>query len=258
MEQIIYTGAFRFPDQDAAAARVLGVGKGLRNAGYDVEFAGWEAQERDEDRLNEDSYAYEGFPYKSQNEMRQQQLSPIKRLFRYLSTGSNTLKWLAQKELKKVSVIIAYNGNSIFLLRLHSFCKKRGIRLIIDCTEWYAPNHLVGGSFGIVRLDNEIRMRLINTRINWMIPISSYLEKYYARRGGSVLRIPPLVDMSDTKWIVPQNSKVAGGPLCLVYAGIPAKKDLLGNILRGLCTLRKNGVIIELHLVGPSRKEVSE
>jgi glycosyltransferase involved in cell wall biosynthesis len=257
MTKIIYTGAFRFPDQDAAAARVLGIGKALRMAGHDVEFAGWEEQESEVDRQSDGSYAYEGFSYKSQDEFRQQQLSPVKRLFRYLSAGANTLRWLSKKDLKDVSVIIAYHGNSIFLLRLHSFCKKHGIRLIVDCTEWYAPSHLVGGSFGIVRLDNEIRMRLINTRIGWLIPISSYLEKYYARRGGCVFRMPPLVDMSDAKWFITENIRASGGPLRLVYAGTPAKKDLLGNVLRGLCTLRKEGILVELQLVGPSREDVA-
>jgi len=256
INHILYCGSFRFPDGDAAAARVLGIGKALRMSGYDVEFAGWEEQESEVDSQSDGSYAYEGFSYKSQDEFRQQQLSPVKRLFRYLSAGANTLRWLSKKELKDVSVIIAYHGNSIFLLRLHSFCKKHGIRLIVDCTEWYAPNHLVGGSFGIVRLDNEIRMRWINTRIGWLIPISSYLEKYYASRGGCVLRMPPLVDMSEAKWLVTENFRESGGPLRLVYAGTPAKKDLLGNVLRGLCSLKKEGICVELDLVGPSREAV--
>jgi len=50
LRKIIYTGAFKFPDGAAAAARVLGVGKALREIGYEVEFAGWEKEEREEDR----------------------------------------------------------------------------------------------------------------------------------------------------------------------------------------------------------------
>lgn len=259
MTKIIYTGSFRFPDGDAAAARVLGIGKALRAAGHEVVFAGWEECEREQDCQPDDSFIYEGFPYRSQADIRHQQLAPVQRLTRYVFSGSNTIRWLNSQDMRGISAIIVYGGGSLFLSRLASFCKARSMKLIVDCTEWYDPSHLVGGRFGLVRLDNEIRMRLINSWIGWILPISSFLENYYSLKGCRVLRIPPLVDLNDSKWLI-LNSVVPSSPnkLLLAYAGTPAKKDLLGNALRGLAILKDERISVELHLIGPTHQSAAE
>ena len=258
MKKIIYTGAFNFPDGDAAAARVLGIGKALRDVGYEVEFSGWEEHGREEDRQLSNRFVYDGFFYTSQADLRHQQLPPIRRLLRYVLAGKNTINWLNSEDTTGVSAIIAYHGGSLFLLRLAALCRQRGIKLLVDCTEWYEPSHLVGGRFGLVRLDNEIRMRFINSRIGCILPISSYLENYYSTRGCHVLRVPPLVDMAESKWLIPSQLVPPGQRnLRLVYAGTPAKKDLLGSAIRGLAILKCEGITVELHLIGPSRQAVA-
>jgi glycosyltransferase involved in cell wall biosynthesis len=257
LTKIIYTGAFRFPEGDAAAARVLGIGKALRAAGHEVVFAGWEEREREQDRQSDGRFIYHGFSYESQADLRHQQVSPIRRLIRYVFAGGNTLKWLHSKYLNDITAIIAYHGGSLFLLRLATFCRLRRIKLIVDCTEWYDPSHLVGGRFGLVRLDDEIRIRLINSWIDWLLPISSYLESYYSTKGCRVLRVPPLVDLTDSKWLISDNIVSSSQiRLRLAYAGTPGKKDLLGNALRGLSILKGEGVPVELHLIGPSLEDV--
>ena len=70
--------------------------------------------------------------------------------------------------------------------------------------------------------------------------------------------MPPLVDLDEEKWHQNQLLPADGNNLQIVYAGTPGKKDLLGNALRGLNTLRDEGFLVKLHLVGPSREEVSE
>lgn len=259
MKKIIYTGAFRFPDGDAAAARVLGVGKALRAAGYEVVFAGWEEHEREQDRRPDGRYVYEDFEYSSQADLRSKTLSPLKRLLGYLFAGENTLKWLGSADLEGVEAVIAYHGRSIFLSRLASFCKARNIKLITDCTEWYDAAHLVGGRFGLVRADEELRMRYQNVKIGKVLAVSSYLEKYYSRKGCAVLRVPPLIDLDEAKWSLPDGSGRSGqSGLKLTYAGTPAKKDLLGNVLRGLRILKREGITVELNLIGPTRQAVVE
>ena len=259
MKKIIYTGAFRFPDGDAAAARVLGVGKALRDAGYEVVFAGWEEHEREQDRRPDGRYAYEGFHYKSQADLRSKPLSPIKRLIRYLYAGENTLNWLSSYQLDDVAAIIVYHGGSLFLSRMALFCKARGIKLIVDCTEWFDPAHLVGGRFGLIRIDEEIRMRYQNVKIGKVLAVSSYLERYYLQRGCDVLRVPPLIDLTEPKWSFPDNIAPSGqNKLKLAYAGTPGKKDLLGNVLRGLSILKRDGIEVELNLFGPSRQAAAE
>ncbi len=67
-----------------------------------------------------------------------------------------------------------------------------------------------------------------------------------------------MVDITDEKWLpkivnIKSNEKEY---LKLVYAGTPGKKDLLGNALRGLKILRQEGIMVQLHIIGPSQDAV--
>lgn len=256
-QRIIITGAFRFPDGDAAAARVLSLGKCLRDGGYDACFAGWEDAGRQQDLQADGTYLYEGFRYDSQADLRTKRLSPAKRLVRYLLAGTNTLRWLASIDLTDVKAIIAYHGGSIFLIRLRRFCRSRGIRFLFDCTEWYDARNQVGGRFGLAALDDRVRMRLVNPAIGAGIVVSTYLERYYNGRKCRVLRVPPLVDLDEKKWREAVHNR-ASGALRLVYAGTPGKKDLLGNALKGLKLAKDEGYDVVLDIVGPARAAILE
>ena len=58
MSKIIYTGAFRFPNGDAAAPRVLNNAKLLRELGYKVIFVSWGGPPRKEDKDENGFYRY--------------------------------------------------------------------------------------------------------------------------------------------------------------------------------------------------------
>ncbi len=253
--QVLIVGAFRFPTGDAAAARVLGIAKSLRLAGCNVTFGGWEQRERPEDADGNGGFAYEGFPYVSQDEFRTGRMSAVRRLWRYVFAGGATLRWIGGMPRGSVRAVIAYQGGSLFLLRLLVLCRIRGIRLIADCTEWYAPEGLVGGRYGAGHIDHELRMRFVNPLIGRLIVISRYLRDYYRRRGGDVVLVPPTVDLEQAKWAdveTPQKD----GVLRLVYAGVPARKDVLGSALSGLRSLKREGHQVVLHLLGPSRDDL--
>lgn len=255
--RIIITGSFRFPDGDAAAARVLGIGQALQAAGYMVEFAGWEEKERHADLQPDGKHLYQGFHYTSQGDLRHTVLPPIKRLIRYLFAGTNTLSWLRTNSLTDVKAIIAYHGGSMFLLRLLWLCKRRKIPLLFDCTEWYNNKTLPGGRFGLAAVDNEFRMRILNPIIAQGIVISSYLEDYYKRKKCKILRVPPLINTLDNRWQVHNEVAKYSDKLKIVYAGTPGKKDLLGVGLRAIDTLNRQGAMIELHIIGPSLEAVA-
>jgi len=251
--QIIYVGGFCFPNGSAGGLRVLGIGRALRDAGYRVAFAGVERQGREEDRLPDGGYCYQGFTYVPEKDRGTTRLARLKRGLLTHAIGRTTFQRLHAMNLSAAQAIIAYHASTPLLWQLRSFCRKRRLALVTDCTEWYDPRHVAGGSLGPIRWDSELRMRYMQPKIGRVIAISSFLERYYRDRGCDVVRVPPLVDMneldSEASRDVPRND----GKLRLVYAGIPGKKDLLANAIRGLCELRASGTPVELHLVGLSR-----
>lgn len=253
---VIITGAFRFPEGDAAAARVLGIGKALRRLGYEVLFAGWEAHGRSEDTEIGGGHVYQGFRYFSQNQFRTKPLGPIKRSFRYIVMGVGTVKWLWNwSNRHKIRTVISYHGPVLYLFALKAFCWLKGIKLIIDCTEWYDADALPGGRWGLAHIENELRMRVVNPWLGNIIVISKYLMNYYKSRSCRVLRVPPVVDFADPRWKI--SPKLPKADLRLVYAGIPGKKDILWPVIRSMDVLRSEGYTIFLELVGPTIAEVS-
>lgn len=253
---VYYVGSFRFPDGDAAAARVLGTARALRDAGARVVFGGWEKNGRVEDLQADGTYRFDRFLYFPQADLRHMHLSPARRLAAGLFAGKNTLRWLMSQPIQPGDVIIAYHGGAWFLSRLWHWCQIRNLRLVLDLTEWYSPRQLPGGRLGPAWWDSEIGMRFVKPKAERIMAISSYLQRYYASKGCAVLRVPPLIDLQNPRWIPIGRTPPERAPLRLAYAGVPGRKDLLVNVLRGLATLREPDEAVVLNLFGPSRESL--
>jgi glycosyltransferase involved in cell wall biosynthesis len=254
--KVFYLGSFRFPDGDAAAARVLGIGKALREAGARVIFGGWEKAGRQQDRQPDGSYRFQDFQYVSQGDLRHARLTPPQRLMGLMLAGRKTLRWIGSQTVRSGDVVIAYHGGPYFLSRLSRWCKQRGVRLILDCTEWYSPRQLPGSKLSPAWWGEEMAMRLVNPAVGRLMVVSSFLEQYYTARGCAVLRVPPLIDLRDRKWTVADRPDADFPPLRLAYAGTPGRKDLLLNIFRGLTLLKSDGIDVRLNLIGPTQASV--
>ena len=252
--EVIYVGSFVFPDGDAGATRVVGMGKALREAGFSVLVAGTERRGRPEDRQANGQFVYQGFPYLPEKDQGDTRLSRLKRAWLTHLSGSTTMQRLGSMDLSGTRAIIAYHPFALLLWRLERFCRKRQITLIADCTEWYDPWHRFAG---LMAWDSELRMRWLQPKIGRVIAISSFLERYYRACGCSVLRVPPLIDMDERVKVQVEHATRGENVLRLVYAGMPAKKDLLGNAILGLRELRSSGFPVVLDVVGPSRQHVA-
>lgn len=250
---IIYIGSFRFPNGDAAAARVLGIGKTLRELGYDVVFGGGEAEGRPDDRVDSAGYCYQGFPYTSLGGLERKHPNPLRRLAQMATATKNTLRWIEGYRSRGIAAIIAYGPSVPLQLQLARYTRRHGIAYILDLTEWRTGRTLPGGTFGPHNLESEFRMRCLYRRSRSIIAISSFLADYYRSPTCQVIRIPPLVDLDEAKW--KRSAESVTGPLRLIYAGSPGNKDLLGNIIRGVRLLRDTVRDVELHLVGVTEEE---
>jgi glycosyltransferase involved in cell wall biosynthesis len=251
--EIIYVGGFRFPDGDAGAARVRGIGLALSDAGYEVAFAGIEDQASPDDLLPDGTACRDGLPYYPAKNLGASKFAKLRRFFYHYITGSATMDRLNALDSARTRAIIVYNGTAPLLLRLLKFCSRRKISLIADCTEWFDPRHVLGGRYGWFQWDSELRMRWLQPKLDGMIAISSFLERYYQQRGMNVLRLPPMVDLQSTLWKSAQTAPQDNAELRLVYAGSPGKKDILINALRAAIVLRNENYPIKIHLVGLNR-----
>lgn len=247
--KIVYIGSFRLPNFDAAASRVLNNARALREAGHDVSFISWGGKQREEDKCDDGVCRVDGFPYIVTNELPQQGLSTIGRIQNKFQRGNKT-KSLLRNWPNPIDVIITYNN--CICRWLFPFCKRRGIKLINDITEWYAYNELNPLEW----LSYAYDMYSIQKRVKNKIVISSFLDRFYSKTHNIV--IPATCDASEEKWHKNlDHAKSYFAPfdgITLIYAGNPAKKDLVHNVINAVHRLAEEGRAIRFLIVGVTRE----
>lgn len=248
---ILYLGSFRFPNGDAAGARVLNNARALRLAGHSIEFISWGGEEREEDLCEDGIYRYDGFVYQVTHEINLSG-SPFHKFLQVIDAGKKTKKIL-ESHIGMYDVIIFYNGNYDFTKYLLNLSKKTGVKIIHDLTEWYAPKEILF----FQRRSYERNMKELQHSVPNKICISTYLSHYYS--GTNNIVIPPLCDSEEEKWQhrtiphLPRIIKEFRG-VRFIYAGTPARKDLLHNAVNVLNKLAKSGMKIQFLILGSTRE----
>lgn len=258
-KKIFYVGSFRFPDKDAGARRVYGVGKVLEKIGYDVIFLGSEIEARMQDSAGAGEYKYKGFCYYPSGVHGNTKIKKASRLWLTYISGKSTISRLERLWSKDSVAIIAYQVSSLMMLKLKRFCGQKNAIFITDVVEWYEPSHIFMGRYGPFALDSELRMRYVNKMADGVIVISEYLKEYYAKNRKPVVKIPILIERDEMfSKIKDEDVRNSDIRLKLVFAGLAGKKDLIVNAIRGLDYLGEDAKKCKLEIIGPTRIEIEE
>lgn len=245
---IVCVGAFRLPNLDAAAPRVLNNAKALRTAGHEVSFISWGGAYRDND-LHDDGYHYvDGFKYVITDE-----LDPKGCLWNKfkekLRRGNKSLGILNSMR-ENTNVIIMYNADYSWTKKMINYCSKNNIKLVNDITEWYDNNELHLTDI----IPNHINMTRTQRMVKNKIVISSFLYTFYSESNNMLL--PPLCDSKADKWMATiQDERVKSfNGVTLIYAGNPAKKDCVHTVINAVNTLANEGKRIRFIILGTTRE----
>lgn len=252
---IIYVGSFILPDGNAAAQRVLANAKAFRDLGYQVVFIGTDKNMKRGGSIFDSYFETDAFDcYKTPYPLT---------AFHWLQriTGIRQIRQIAVKYgEKKIYAVIAYNYPAVALRRLLSYCNKRNIKLIADCTEWYGRPE--GSSlFRVMKwLDTHYRMRHVHTMIGHVICASSYLCKYYNDRGCNTVIIPSLIDKADPKWSIGAGYR-PNAKKTFVFAGSPGvrnDKERVDLIVDAFYECKKANLSFKLRLIGIAKESFLE
>lgn len=227
MKKVLYIGGFEMPDGNAAAQRVLGVAKLMRECGYFVQFLGLSRREIGKGEI--DGFIYENFPYPQS----------FSSWLSYLTGGSVFVKAI---ETISPDIVVFYNHPALAIEKLNKWCHLHDVKTLADITEWYEPQgNLV---FKIIKgYDTQRRMCHSHFQLDGLINISRYLDDYYASRTNiPQLLLPPLVDLEQAKW----KQVYEECPLIkIAYAGSPgATKDRLDLIINALADVKTNNEFV--------------
>lgn len=250
--RILYVGSFRLPNKDAAAARVLNNAKAMHELGHSIRFLSWGGEYRESDLCQDGKYRVEGMEYVITHELDVE--GPFfKRLRAMFERGKESYK-LIKQESPKPDLIILYNADRGWTLKLLKYCNANDIKLANDITEWYDNNELHPWDI----LPYHINMTCTQHKVKNKILISNYLCNYY--RGSNNLLLPPLCDQTEEKWsrtIEDVRIHEFEG-VTLIYAGNPAKKDCVHTVINVVNELAYQGENIRFLIVGIAKETYIE
>lgn len=244
---ILYVGGFELPDKNAAAHRVLSNGKIFRELGYEVVFIDVDRKLQNKTDIYKtkketQKFEYWSRPYPKSN----------REWIHYLIDANSVINILLQ--YKNIKAIICYNYQSIPLIKLKKYCRNNNIKIFSDCTEWYSTKG-ANAIFKLIKgVDTFLRMRIIQKQLDGLIVISNLLYNYYDN-NKNVVRIPPLVDLSEEKWNI-KIQKTNSSNINIVYAGSPGKnKDSLNVIIEALDEINEEVPNYTLNIVGITKEQ---
>ncbi len=219
MKKALYIGGFCMPDGNAAAQRVLSVGKLLRECGFEVRFSGLQHNITEPREGMIENFKYKNYPYPTTA------LAWIK----YLTGRDYAISEIRQN---RPDIVILYNHPALAIEHITKYGHKNGIKVIADITEWYEPSGNPIFKF-IKEADTSRRMKYSHKRVDGLICISNCLSDYYADTGLPILNLPPLVDVFQSKWH--QKYEKDDSEIKILYAGSPgANKDRLDFIVQSM------------------------
>ena len=235
---ILYVGGFRLPDKNSSAIRVLGIARMLNDLGYNTKVGGktdhtittytdvdfWSAEHVGEQKYKLDS-----------------QIEPI--LAKVKEVGKGNLK-----------AIIAYNYAPIAFYKLFKYCKREGITLIPDITEWYLIDGNVTPTSVLRVLLTNWRIAVISPRCKNLICAVDYMANRFNKNHSLVL--PVVSNQKHTKASVRLLSE--NDPIEFVYAGYPGinfSKEKVNWCIKAFGKLSEEFQNFKYHIIGLDKEQ---
>lgn len=235
---IYYVGPFSFPNGGAAARRIHGNIKTLRELGYEVRVI--------DGQPIVGKSNFDDIEVISVGERPSKNVSWYKKVYQYLHIGKKTINYIKSCK-EKPSFIILYSGYSPYLIRLLPFCKANNIKLIFDCVEWYQPKYFFEYLYRPYYWNIELAMRSLIPRCDGIICISNFLNRFYTQKGCKTITVPPTLDLDALPAKNLINGREKSSIVKLVYTGNPGHKDLLDEIIN---VVKKFDSKLELNIAG--------
>lgn len=154
----------------------------------------------------------------------------LSKLFRYFTYAFRLRLFIAKitREMGSIFLVHLYDAPHNGIRYLWRYSINKGIKIVHDSVEWYSANQYRGNRFNKAYfLKNQLNTHLIKKPFR-VICISSFLESHFAKKGLRTIRVPAILDVNKGHLVFErENDRIN-----IVYAGSPANKDNLTEIIR--------------------------
>lgn len=240
MKRILIVTTDRYPNGDAGAVRTHALAKLLQAVGYEPTVVGM-GRSTNFDFCKEDGVSYTSFRLSSSK-----LISRVNGRLQFCKR----VKTLLSRDVSWDAILMGLVSRKTMVV-LKRYAKEKNIPLLHDSVEWYSPEQFSIGKLHPTYINMDLRNRVHIDKTVRVIAISSYLERHFQNRGVAAIRIPAVLNVSQTscaKFIDPKK-------LVFAYAGSPGKKDYLKVIVEGFARM-KASVPFELRLIGITKKQL--
>ena len=232
-----------FPNGDAGAVRDMAFAKIYQELGYEVYLIG--AGRGEKEGVYQEVYYYS--LYKEAKRI-------TDHFIKFISATRDYME-LVDSIIKNNGIPSVIHINSIpeaVIRNLIKIAERSNIPILHDSTEWYSPCEFAHGKLDKAYiLKDRLNRNVIRQPIK-VIGISSYLTEHFKSRGLKAVRIPVIMDVKTTKTSVNEDKT-----LKLIYAGSPANKDYLKEIVLGVTLLSaEEQGRLELHILGANEDQI--
>ena len=234
INNIVYVTSTSFPFGSASSARTRNIVNLLVHCGFFVTVIA-DYKQGDDSLFN--------VLYLANNKIKQKEASQKCLL---------TLSELIKKQ--RVDVIIT---NAVFykVRSLIAFCKKNGIKLVVENCEWYDKSNYRLGSLNPLFIENQYMLKHLFKKVDGFISISDYLNKRNLALGKPSVRIPTIIDKEELDYNLHPMNRV----IKLSYCGNPGvSKEYLLPVIDAI---KNNDLFkkrIRFHIFGPSKEQVQK
>lgn len=261
MKTILYISRGGLPI-DAAGVRIYHIGDLLERAGYRLHYIADRRMGRAEknsgyaqitEKLNSNDvhFCVGEKRYSYMPEKKSGKLDAFFEMWELRSARRIYRRVLSYCQQEKPEAIILYNDVGGLTRRLIPYCKKEGIRLYADVTEWYEYSN--AKNIGEKLVARFVNRRILKTdkKLDGIIAIGPYLKKFYDAQGVPCIQIPPLMESFDLKSA--ERYRYNGMPVDtvnFVYAGSPGAKDLLLPFVKAVQRCNAKALKVRLDVIG--------
>lgn len=240
--KLIFISSEQYPNGGAATNRHLACSTGLIELGHDVEFILLSKQQWEEKAI-----CFNGIKFtcvKAQAPGGTSKINKIRYYFRTIRNAKTLLNETNQR--KKISAVILLDTSVLVLLPFLKFCKKGGIKVFHERTEY---PFVVGGKSILGKIDLNIYLNFVVKKFDGIYVISQALKKYFSALTRSNIAVVNMV--VDPARFEKLPDKIFNEEIVITYCGtLDDNKDGIGILIESFALISNQFPAAMLQLVG--------
>ena len=244
MKRFIYAGNFGLPE-NATGIRVYNLACMLRKLGYEVVFVSNQKNKLGEVVYDGFHYYFDKIPAYSGTRRKIESCVEFFTKIHFF----NRIKTVFY-DIEGSDVIILYNDPYFLTKKMLDWKKKENFSLVSDVTEWYEHRH--GKNYKIteriIPFLIDKRITCLDQKVNNIICVSPYLNRFYKQKRCSLLYLPPVFDMEYLKFN--QIERFDTNQIRFIYAGSPGNKDIIKPFINAIRYCNEKKLQFRFDIIG--------